>query len=575
MADARQPERTEVSDVLMGALARHGIRNLWFTSGTEIAFFQEAYVKGQALGRDVPRIRTAPHEHVALAAAAGETRVTRGPAAAAVHVDLGLMNMGGAIHNAYHGAYPVFMMSGLAPSAPVGSVRGGRDAPIQWYQQLRDQGQIVRQYTKWDHCLASYDAPELIVARAIQVAMTPRRGPVYLALPREVALADAAAPLEARRASLPPAVPGGADEDSLREVARALIDAQAPVFSADLIEPEAAPWLLELAELVGAPVLGEDNLFALPAEHPLARGDARAFPLPPATDLVLAVESTVPWMPAADGRGPWPRVAAIGLDPTVSATPIYDFTAEWALIARPDLALRSLLELVKREATAADRERFRVRRERLETAGRERFAALVATAEAAEAAGTLTREAALDVVGRALDPEWVLFHELAETPLLRRSRPQTLFGAGGSGIGWAAAAAIGARVARPDLSVISVCGDGGWFFANPTACLWSARYHRAPVLFVILNNAGYRTGTVVISRHYPQGHAVSTRNFEGGWLSPTPDFAAEARALGCHGEQANDVTELREALKRALAAVTADGVPALVDVRLPPIGGPR
>jgi acetolactate synthase-1/2/3 large subunit len=571
----RPADRPEVSDVLMGALRGHGVENLWFTSGTELAFFQEAYVKGQALGREVPRIRTAPHEHVALAAAAGETRVTGRPSAVAVHVDLGLMNMGGAIHNAYHGAYPVLMMSGHAPSAPVGTVRGGRDAPIQWFQQLRDQGQNVRQYTKWDHRLAPYDAPELIVARALQVAMTPRRGPVYLALPREAALAEAAPPLDARRVSLPPAVPGGADEDRLREVARALVDAQAPVVSADLIEPEAARWLLELAELVGAPVISEDTLFALPAEHPLARGDARAFPLPAATDFVLAVESTVPWMPAADGRGPWPRVAAIGLDPTVSATPIYDFPAEWALAARPDLALRALVDCVTREATGADRERFRARRERLEAEGHERFRALVAKAEVAEGAGTLTREAALDVVGRALEPEWVLFHELAETPLLRRSRPGTLFGGGGSAIGWAPAAAVGARVARPDLPVVSICGDGGWFFANPTVCLWTARYHRAPVLFVILNNAGYRTGTVVLARHYPQGFAVTTRNFEGGWLSPTPDFAGEARALGCHGEQANDVTELREGLKRAIAAVTGDGVPAVVDVRLPPIGGPR
>ena len=64
---------SEVSDLLMTALARHGVANLWFTSGSELAFFQEAHAKGRALGTPVPQIRTVPHEHVGLAAAAGET----------------------------------------------------------------------------------------------------------------------------------------------------------------------------------------------------------------------------------------------------------------------------------------------------------------------------------------------------------------------------------------------------------------------------------------------------------------------------------------------------------------------
>lgn len=562
---------SEVSDLLMASLARRGVANLWFTSGSELAFFQEAYVKGRALETPVPRIRTVPHEHVGLAAAAGETRVSGRPSAMAAHVDVGLLNMGAAIHNAFRGRYPVLMMSGYAPSALPGSRRGARDSYIQWFQQVRDQGEIVRQYTKWDHRLAAFDAPELVVARAIQVMMTPPRGPAYLAIPREVAMAEAHG-AGAGEMPLAPGALGGPDEALLTEVADALLESEAPVISTDWLDAEAVPLLGELTELVGAPVIAGDTMLALPADHPLARGDVRSFPLPAETDFVLAVETIVPWLPSGREGGRRPRVAFVGLDPIASATPIYDFPSDWALAARADLALARLVELVERRATASQRDRCRARRERLEADGRERFRKMVERAEAEERSGTLTRDAALGIIGRVLDPEWIIFHEMVEPPLLRRTRPQTLFGDGGSGIGWAAAAAIGAKVARPDLPIVAICGDGSWFFANPTACLWTAQYHRAPVVFIVMNNAGYRTGTVLVRKSYPEGFAVRSGNFEGGWLAPSPDFAAEARALGCHGEQVKDPALLAEALRRATAAASVEGASTVLDVRLPQIG---
>ncbi len=562
---------SEVSDLLMTALVRHGVANLWFTSGSELAFFQEAHAKGRALGTPVPQIRTVPHEHVGLAAAAGETRVTGRPGAMVAHVDVGLLNMGAAIHNAFRGRYPVLMMSGYAPSALPGSRRGARDSYIQWFQQLRDQGEIVRQYTKWDHRLAAFDAPDLVIARAIQVMLTPPLGPAYLAIPREVAMA--AAPATAREIPLAPGAPGGPDEAQLREIAEALLQSEAPLISTDWLDALGVPWLTELAELIGAPVITGDTMLALPADHPLARADVRAFPLPPETDFVLAVETIVPWLPDGREGGRRPRVAFIGLDPIASATPIYDFPSDWSLIARADLALARLVELVKQAATASQRDRCRARRDRLEADGRERFRTLVERAGAEERSGTLTRDAALSIVGRVLEPEWIVFHEMVEPPLLRRTRPGTLFGDGGSGIGWAAAAAIGAKVASPERPVVAICGDGSWFFANPTACLWAAQYHRAPVIFIVMNNGGYRTGTVLVSKSYPDGFAVRSRNFEGGWLTPSPDFAAEARALGCHGEQVKDPGQLAEALRRAMDAASVEGASSVLDVRLPQIGG--
>lgn len=558
----------EVGDGLMRALARRGVGNLWFTSGTELAFFQEAAVTARAHGWPAPRLRTVPHEHVALAAAGGETRVTGGPAATAAHVDVGLINAGGAVHNAYRGGYPVLMMSGYAPSAPAGSRRGARDSAIQWQQEIPDQAQIVRPYTKWDHRLNAWDDPDLVIGRAVQLMLSPPPGPAYLAVPREVAMVPwtehQADPLPRRPVAL-----GAADPAQLAEVADALAEAELPVIAADRPPAAACPHLQALAELLGAPVDCGGTLLALPEAHPLARGPANAFALPAGTDFVLAVDVAVPWLPAAGA--PVPRMAAVGGDPAFAGTPLYEFPGDWALLGRTDLVLAQLVAEVSRRLGPAQRERCRVRRARHEAEGRRHLDTVNEVTAADAAAGRLTRAVAQDALGRLLGPDWAIFHEMAETAPLRRERPGTLFGNGGSAIGWAAAAAAGAKVAQPDLPVAAVCGDGSWFFANPVATLWTAAYHAAPVLIVVLNNAGYRTGTLTVAKDYPQGESVRRHDFEGGWLGPSPDFAAIARACGCFGVAASDVRELEAALPRALAAVQG-GVAALVDVRLPQIG---
>src|ERR1700730_3152342 len=195
----------QAAEALMASMKLTGIDRLWFTSGTELAFFQEVPVKHQALGRPTPTIMTMTHENAALAAACGETMVTGKPSATAAHVECGMINAGGSIHNADRGHYPVLMMSGYPPSAESGSVPGARDAGIQWFQQVRDQGELVRQYMRWDHKLASYDNPGTVVTRAVQVMLSEPQGPAYLAIPREPAdgrrSLSAAGPAPARPAA--------------------------------------------------------------------------------------------------------------------------------------------------------------------------------------------------------------------------------------------------------------------------------------------------------------------------------------------------------------------------------------
>ena len=97
-----------VGDVIVAAVAAGGIDHLFFTSGSEIGFFQEATAKARALGHNKPvRLVTVPHEHASLNAALGFAAVSGRPAITAAHVDCGTQHYGGAVHTAMRSNLPV------------------------------------------------------------------------------------------------------------------------------------------------------------------------------------------------------------------------------------------------------------------------------------------------------------------------------------------------------------------------------------------------------------------------------------------------------------------------------------
>ena len=175
-----------VGDALVAAMVMGGVDHLFFTSGTEIGFYQEAIAKARAQGRKAPRLVMVTHEHASLNAALGYAAVSGKPAATAAHVDCGTQHYGGAIHTAWRSGLPILITAGAAPVAYPGSLRGARDGAHLWMQDVFDQNGILRQYTKWDHRLEFQDNPGIVVSRALQVARTAPSGPVYLSLPREI-----------------------------------------------------------------------------------------------------------------------------------------------------------------------------------------------------------------------------------------------------------------------------------------------------------------------------------------------------------------------------------------------------
>jgi benzoylformate decarboxylase len=130
-------------------------------------------------------------------------------------------------------------------------------------------------------------------------------------------------------------------------------------------------------------------------------------------------------------------------------------------------------------------------------------------------------------------------------------------------LGWGMAAAFGVKLARPDLPVISVVGDGSFCFSGPQP-LWTQARYKAPVLNVVLNNHSYNNERNRIW-HYGGRQFQTGRDMTCYLGDPDIDYAKSAQAFGVEGEVVKEPAGLKDAVARGQRAV-ADGRPYLLDV---------
>ena len=562
----------EWADAITTAMKLGGVEHFFFVSGSEIGFYQEAVARAAAKGWPAPRLITVTHEGSALNAALGSAMVREQPAATAAHVDVGTFNYGAGLHTAWRGSYPVLITAGAGPRAYPGSMRGARGNSVQWVQEPRDQGEIVRQYTKIDHRLDHTDNPGLIVSRLLQVAMSEPRGPVYMTVPQEAAML----PLPGKtrfptRDELGIARPAWPDPSDAKRVAEWLVKAENPVVilgqsgrNSGSVEP-----LVRLAELLALPMMDSDRTMTMnfPTTHPLyGTGPTAA-----QADVVVVIETPVPYTPSNAPR-PGTKIAWVDPDPVQSRYKTMEFHADvWLPVLAGPFA-EAVYEQAAGMLSKADMGRIEERRERLA----QRKAEIRKQDE-----GAAMRVATRDPIsprwvgyqiGQMLEEQAIVLDDtLSSTAAFRpyhgRSLPGSYFKSGGSAGGWGTGAAFGAKTAAPDRDVVLVTGDGYFMFGSPLAALWSSGHYKTPFLTVVFVNKSYSTGTAGVDGAYPGGYAASA-GYEGGLFDPPPDFAKLAEVANGYGESVTDPAEVGPALKRGLAEVR-NGSPAVIAVQLP------
>jgi acetolactate synthase-1/2/3 large subunit len=136
------------------------------------------------------------------------------------------------------------------------------------------------------------------------------------------------------------------------------------------------------------------------------------------------------------------------------------------------------------------------------------------------------------------------------------------------GLGWGMGAALGAKLAQPDKTVICALGDGSYMFGNPSAGHHVSEAMKLPVLFVIANNARWAAVHRSTLGVYPKGAAAQAEKPPFATLEPSPRFEHIVQASGGHGESVSEPKELMAALERALKVVKEEKRQALLNVRL-------
>ena len=563
------------STAFLEALATAGVDYIFANLGSDHPALIEAMAESRISGRSVPTLITCPNEMVALSAAHGHAQLSGQVQAVMVHVECGTQALAGAIHNAAKGRMPVLIFAGASPYTQEGELRGSRNEFIQWIQDVFDQRGLVRGYMRYDNELRTGRNIKQMVFRALQFACSDPKGPVYLMGPREV-MEEEVEPVSIDPALWRPVAPAALAEADVAELCAALLAATRPLVVTSFLgrSVQAVRELTALCRRLGIAVLESvPNYTNFPTDDPLYQGNQWNEPVQnPAlaeADLVLVLDSDVPWIPVVSR----PRVDAaiyhIDLDPLKQQMPLWYIQARRSYRADTTIALRQLNAHL--DALAIDAEAV----ERRMTEYRRRHAARMATLTAREQVGdgAITPEFLTARIRAHLDADCIVLNEsisnyTATNDHLRMREPGRLFGSGGGSLGWNGGAAIGAKLARPDATVIALTGDGSYMFSLPSTVHWMARQYAAPFLQVIYNNRGWKSPKLSALAVHPDGHA-SRANEIGVTFDPPPDYAGIAIAAGAgYGRKVERTDELDAAIEAALATVRG-GRAAVLDVWLP------
>ncbi len=456
-----------------------------------------------------------------------------------LHTAPGVGNAVGGLFNAQANKAPLLVTAGQQVRAHI---------TIEANLTNRDAILVPQPYVKWSHEPSRPQDVPMAIARAIQHASLPPRGPAFVSIPMDDW--EAQADPDIARSALGRSVSGAGapQQEALERLARRIEQAASPVLIAGPDIDASGGWRagIALAEKQRLPVWATPatggGRIGFPEAHPNFLGI-----LPPAIaalsqtleghDLVLVVGSSVfPYYPYLPGAL-LPQGAAlvqITSDPNEAARA----AAGEAIVGDVAAALAQLSALVADSA----REAPQVRAEPSQPADSEPLsgsAAMAALAEVWPRDGVAVLEAPSST--------------LALRNRLRLSEPGSYYFSSSGGLGFGIAASVGVALAQPERPVVCVLGEGSAQYG--ITALWTAAAYKVPVTFLILSNQEY-----MILKWFAELEHVSGAP---GLDLPGLDVAAVARGYGVPASEVHGRDELVEALRGAIA--TEDG-PRLVQV---------
>ncbi|MGH6814463.1 MAG: thiamine pyrophosphate-binding protein [Hyphomicrobiaceae bacterium] len=553
------------SDVVAETLRALGIDYIALNPGASFRGLHDSLVN--YLGNDRPQLLLCLHEESAVAIAHGYAKVTGRAMAAAVHSNVGLFHATMAVFNAWCDRMPVLL---LGATGPVDAVK--RRPWIDWIHTARDQGAVVRGYTKWDDQPASPEAAREAVVRAFWIASTPPQGPTYVVLDAEMQEAKLPAPLPPiETARFAPAVACGPSREGIAQAAAMLNEGRRVVVLAGRASRRMEAWAarVTLAEKLGARVVTDLKIGAsFPTDHPLHAGVPAVLAPSQEAAAVLAEADVILSLDWVDLAGTLrsaavpaaAKVIQVSLDHTVHNGWSMDYQGlapiDLFIAADPDAVAIALAEAVASRPPVA-RTQTRAKPPEPDRTGPLRVEHLAFALRRAVG----ERDVSLLHLPLSWNGGWWPFRH----PL------DFIGGDGGGGVGGGPGLSVGAALALQSSGrlPVSICGDGD-FLMGVTA-LWTAAHYRIPLLLVVANNRSFFNDEV----HQERVARMRNRPVENKWIGqriadPEIDLAALARAQGAQGfgplTRHEDMTPV---FAEAIAAVEGGAV-AVVDVRVEP-----
>ncbi len=570
------------SDIVVDLLKALEIEYVTFNPGSSFRGIHDSLVN---YGEGAPEILLCCHEEVGIAIAQGYAIAAGKPMASLVHDLVGLQHASMAIYNAWCDRVPMLILGGGGPM----DVTKRRTSVI-WNHTALVQGNLVRDYVKWDD--QPYGSSSVVesILRGYRLSVSKPQGPVYICLDSDWQESPLEAGFDMPALAGPPvsSVPAP-EQGALENVGRLLAAAEFPLIIAGRYGPDekAVDALVELADLISTPVIDLGRRFNFPNTHPLDVTGAEEALIPKA-DLILFLEVEDPF-------GCIHRTARTG-EPIIQslASPgtklvdisLRDLTARgWSSAYQRWLpvdagitgdgctAVKGLLAFFKSGKGKTDREVLKKRRDRLEAKHARLKKLWHGQAAALSEAMPIATEWLAYVLGEVVKNEdWVLgAGSLRGWPrrLWKWDRSYRWIGeSGGEGLGQGLGAAIGVALANRGKNrlVLDIQPDGD-FLMTPQA-LWTAARCRIPLLIVMYNNRSYfNSENHAANIAKERGRREETR-FVGTSLDvPAVDYAAMARSYGMYSEgPVERPGDVYAALNRAVQSIKRTGLPALVDV---------
>lgn len=526
-------------ETLVASLLAQGVDTIFALPGIQLDGFFSALFDA----RDRIRVIHTRHEQAAAYMADGYARVSGKVGVCVVVPGPGVLNAAAGLATAYACNSPVLCIAGQVRSD---LIDGGRGA----LHEIPDQLGILRSVAQHVDRADRPRAIPLAVNEAFSRLRTDRTRPAALEVPVDVLLAS-------EEVSLLPAARVShrrtGDSADVERAARALNDARSPVIvcGGGINRAEANESLLDLAEQLQAPVIVSRNgKGAISDRHYLAHGPLSARRLLPTADVVLVVGTRFP-----DVGEPDP-----GLDP--GATIVHLDVDEAELVRFGPHAIRIHADAKAGLTALGNRV---ARRGRPRPSRRGELSELKREAE--RRINAIEPQAGFGLAIRAeLPDDGILVNEFTQVgywsylgyPVYE---PNTFLTPGYQGtLGYGFATAMGAKVGRPDVPVVSINGDGG--FGYGLGELSTLTQHDIPLVTVVFNDHAY--GNV---------RRIQQDEFKGRIIASdlvNPDYGKLAAAFDISARHAETPEQLRVQLREAIRA----NEPTLIEVPVGPMLNP-